>query len=567
MKLWIVYLGGIDVGFIEFDSNKCDECFKCLRNCPTKAISFTKDKRSILEDLCIKCGQCITTCHQNALKLSYDMNYVKTLIASPKKVVATLAPSFAGVFNMKNPGQMVTALKVLGFDHVEETARGAEIVSKKYDELIAERKDDNIITSCCPSTMYLIQKKYKNGIDQALHIVSPMIAHGREIKARYGDVFTVFIGPCVAKKAEAMTFPDAIDAVITFRELETWLNTSSIQLKDLDVTDFDATASRRGRSYPVGVHMADDFYKAIHLTGHQSCVEFLEAIEASEVKGYLAELNICSGSCLDGPEIPLQAPNLFVRRQRLRDYVQETQDFIECESVPLDRFFEDLTHTHKEIAEEAIFEVLIAMEKYSESDQINCGACGYTTCYEKAKAVALGHSDVELCMERLKHKVESLQSIIFDNSPNAICILDGEQRIQDINPSFYKIFNEDHTKLDGWPIHAIIGHDIFERLRLPDVHKISQKLYLENVDKTFFVNLIKLHDGQTYVGILTDITYEETNKEDMKKMKANTLETVQEVIEKQMRVAQEIASLLGETTAETKIGLNHLKDLILGEDT
>lgn len=553
------------MGFIEFHADKCDECFKCLRNCPTKAISFRKDHRSIIEDLCIKCGKCLTQCTQKALKLTYDINYVKTLISSHKQVVATVAPSFAGVFNMKSPGQLAAALKLLGFDYVEETARGAEMVSNYYDEIIASKSHTNIITSCCPSTMYLIQKKYKKALGSALSIVSPMVAHGREIKARYGDVFTVFIGPCVAKKAEAMAFKDAIDAVITFRELEDWLAESQVDLMAQEDLAFDAGASSRGRAYPVGVHMVEDYYRPVHLTGAEACIEFLEAIDDEAVEHYLAELNICSGSCLDGPEIPKQAPNLFVRRQRLRDYVKAPAKPIAYADVQMDRSFEDLTHTHKWVDENAVFEVLISMEKYSEKDQINCGACGYDTCYDKAHAVALGHSDIELCMERLKHKVESLQSIIFDNSPNAICILDDEQRIQEINPAFYRVFNEDHTKLDGWPIHAVIGSDIFEQLRLPDVTRVSQKLYLESVDKTFFINLIRIHEGKTFVGILTDITYEETNKEEMQHMKARTLDTVQKVIENQMRVAQEIASLLGETTAETKIGLNRLKDLILGE--
>lgn len=552
--------------FIEFHADKCDECFKCLRNCPTKAISFSKDKHTIIDDLCIKCGKCLTHCSQRAITLRYDQNYVKTFIKSKKKVVATVAPSFVGVFNMKAPGQMVTALKKLGFDYIEETARGAELVSSKYDEVISKEEMTNVITSCCPSSMYLMQQNYKEAIKSALPIVSPMIAHGRDIKARYEDAYTVFIGPCVAKKAEAMAFEDAIDAVITFRELEEWLEEERIQLDAQEATDFDASSSSRGKQYPIGVHVDQGHYQTIHLAGVEACEEFLKAVDQGKVSGYCAELNICSGSCLDGPEIPKQAPNLFERMQRLRDYVQaDVEEEIQF-TVPVSRTFDDWTNQHMVVDENAIYEVLVSMEKYSESDQINCGACGYSTCFDKARAVVMGYSDIELCMERLKHKVESLQSIIFDNSPNAICILDIEQRIKEINPSFCNIFNDDHTKLDGWPIHAVIGNDIFDQLRLPDQNRISQKLYLEEVNKTFFVNLIKIHEGETFVGIFTDISFEEEKKEEMIHMKAETLDTVQVVIENQMRVAQEIASLLGETTAETKLGLNRLRDLILGEE-
>lgn len=553
--------------FIEFNGEKCDECFKCLRNCPTKAISFTKHKREILNDLCIKCGKCLNQCAHGALTLRYDINYVKTLINSKKKVVASVAPSFVGLFDMETPGQFAAALRLLGFDYVEETARGAEIVSAQYDKYIASHEMDNIITSCCPSAMYLIQNQYSEAIKSALPIISPMIVHGRDIKERYGDVFTVFIGPCVAKKAESMEFPDAIDAVITFKELESWFLENKINLSEMVHESFDIGASNKGRAYPIGVKMKKHLdFEMLHLTGSDACQNFLNAVDQKEIKGFCAELNICQGSCMNGPEIPYQAPTLFKRIEKVQRYIKQdnVENVLET-AVTVQRSFNDFTDNHLKATEEAIYEVLISMEKYSESDQINCGACGYKTCFDKAEAVVLGHSDIEMCMERLKHKVESLQSIIFDNSPNAICILDEEQRIKEINPAFYRIFNDNHTKLNSWPIEAVIGHDIFLELKEPELTQISRKLYFEYVDKTFFCNLIKIHEGKTYVGIFTDISYEERNKDEMKRMKAQTLDTVQKVIENQMRVAQEIASLLGETTAETKIGLNHLRDLILGE--
>jgi len=556
--------------FIEFHSEKCDECFKCLRFCPTKAIAFTHEKRHIIDDLCIKCGQCLVHCKQEALMIHKDEHRVKTLLASKHKVAVSLAPSFAGLFKMGDQRQMVTALRLIGFDYIEETARGAEIISYEYDDVIKAHGTKNIITSCCPSGMYLLQHNFGKATDQAIRVVSPMIAHGRDIKQRFGDVYTVFIGPCIAKKAEASEFEDAIDAVITFKELEEWFAEDGIELDSLEVGIFDTPTTRRGRAFPIGGSLKhqNSSYQLLHLEGIEACNSFLEAVETDVVHNFCAELNICSGGCLNGPEIPEQAPNQYARMEKLLDYVKSpvVEGFTEIGPIDISRNFIDMTYVNQTIDEARVFNVLLDMGKYSEKDQINCGACGYSTCYDKAVAVVKGYSDIELCMERLKHKVESLQSIIFDNSPNAICILDNEQRIQEINPSFNKIFNEDKTKLDGWPIHAVIGSEIFEQLRLPDEDHISQKEYFESVDKTFFMNLIKLHDGKTFVGIFTDITYEEQNKEDMLLMKSQTLDTVQEVINKQMRVAQEIASLLGETTAETKIGLNKLRDIVLGEE-
>ncbi len=555
--------------FIEFHSEKCDECFKCLRFCPTKAIAFTPNNRHIVDDLCIKCGQCLVHCKQGALTIHKDEHHVKTLLAGKQKVAISIAPSFAGLFVMRHPLQMVKALRMLGFDYVEETARGAEIISKAYDTIIERQDMKNIITSCCPSGMDLLQHNFGKSTEQAIQVVSPMVAHGRDMKARYEDVKTVFIGPCIAKKAEASEFSDSIDAVMTFRELEVWFEEADIDLNELSTSTFDTPSTVRGRAFPIGGRLsAQSNYQHLHLAGIDDCNSFLEAVESDSIHGFCAELNICSGGCLNGPEIPKQAPNPFRRMEKLLSYMDQklAGEFEEIPNIEITRHFKDLTYVNKDVDEAQVYNVLMDMGKYSESDQINCGACGYKTCYNKAIAVVKGYSDIDLCMDRLKHKVESLQSIIFDNSPNAICILDEEQRIQEINPSFNQIFNEDKIKLDGWPIHAVMGCDIFEKLLYPDTQHVSQKLYLEDVDKTFFMNLIRIHEGKTYVGILTDVTYEEKKKEEMTVMKSQTLDTVQEVINKQMRVAQEIASLLGETTAETKIGLNKLRDIVLGEE-
>lgn len=555
--------------FIEFHSEKCDECFKCLRFCPTKAISFTSEKRCIVDDLCIKCGQCLVHCKQGALTIYKDKNRVKTMISSAQKVAVSLAPSFAGVFQMKYPGQMATALHQIGFDLVEETARGAEIVSIEYDKVIDSKSMKNIITSCCTSSMDLLQHNYGKSTDTAIPVISPMVAHGRDIKARFGNVYTVFIGPCIAKKAEAVEFNDAIDAVITFKELEEWFLEEGIDLLLLENNRFDTPATSRGRAFPINSLNVNESYQYLHLEGFDECKSFLDAVENDEITGFCAELNLCAGGCLNGPEIPLQSPSNFRRMEKLLKYAKtsdENSHHVLIPNIEMKRVFKDMTYVNQPVDENHVYSVLMEMEKYSEQDQINCGACGYASCYDKAVAVVRGYSDSNMCLDRLKHKVESLQSIIFDNSPNAICILDEEQRIQEINPSFMKIFNSDMIKLDGWPINAVIGNEIFEPLRLPEEVSISQKLYLESVEKIFFVNLLKIHEGKTFVGIFTDITYEEQSIEDMKRVKSKTLDTVQEVIEKQMRVAQEIASLLGETTAETKMGLNKLRDIVLGEE-
>ncbi len=566
------------MSFIDFDAQKCDECFKCLRACPTKAISFSKNNRKIIEDLCINCGLCQMHCPQGALTIHLDVQHVKNAILAGKKVVGSIAPSFAGIFDLEHPGQMVGALKTLGFDKVEETARGAEIVSRAYEKTIGKGEKVNMITSCCPSSNYLIEKYFPKSTEYIIPVVSPMVAHGYDIKERYGsDVFTVFIGPCLAKKAEALDFPKSIDAVITFRELDEWLKEEKIELKGCSKDYFDCSSSRRGKAYPMGGSLwkndletrINPNYKYVHIDGIEDCKSFLESLEKGMLTGYCAELNICSSSCINGPHVPNDSKPIFERKDQLSQYVNVKKTDTKM-SLPkgmnLIRTFKNTPVSQIAVNEHQVAEVLLEMGKYTQKDQLNCGACGYATCYDKAVAIVLGYSDIEMCLDRLRQKAESLQNIIFDSSPNAICILDSEMRIKAVNPSFNQIFNATKIRLTYWPIGAIVDDEIFEKLALSNDYRQSKKLYLESVDRTFFANVVKIQGGQAYVGIFTDITESENNREELEKVKEETLITCQEVIDKQMRVAQEIASLLGETTAETKVGLNKLKKLVLMDE-
>lgn len=566
--------------FITFDPEKCDECFKCLRVCPTKAIAFANKNHHIIDDLCIKCGICQMHCPQEALTIQLDIHSVQLAIKTGKKVVASVAPSYAGAFANEKPEQLYTALKQLGFYEAEETARGAELVSLQYEKVISKGKKTNIITSCCPSSNYLIEHYYPDAIDSVIPTVSPMLAHGFDIKNRFGpETYVVFIGPCLAKKAEAVEIPGAIDAVITFRELEHWLSEAKIVLNELTPTEFTTPVSKRGRAYPLGgsLFKADlktrinPNYEYIHIDGIDNCRSFLEAVEQGEITGYCAELNICNGSCINGPNMPQEAPSMYKRRQKVKTHAAEAKS-AKGQEVPCDlsdaeltRTFESKASKHPPVNDYAVAEVLMKMGKYTEQDQLNCNACGYSTCYEKAIAVTKGYSDINMCMDTLRKKAEGLQSIIFEASPNAICILDSELRIQAVNPSFHNLFNSSRIKLNYWPIAALIEDPIFDEIKEFEGEHLSKKIYLESVDKSFYSNLVKINEGKTIVGIFTDITQEENNRQELERVKAETLTTCQEVIDHQMRIAQEIASLLGETTAETKIGLNKLKKLVLDD--
>lgn len=576
--------------FLEFDKSKCDECFKCLRACPTNALSFVGEKRDIIDELCIKCGLCQAHCTPGALKIHNDVPLVKKHIKLGRKVIASIAPSYVGVFNLQEPTQIVSALKKLGFSKVEETAVGAELISKLYEKEISKASNTNIITSCCPSANYLIERYYPELIDNIIPVVSPMVAHGKHIKSVESDnPFVVFIGPCLAKKAEAEEMKDSIDAVITFSELDQWLREEGINATNLEVADFDYFSTARGQAYPLGSSLfKEDLesrfnkkFRYMKIEGIEHCRDFLQSASTNALNNYCVEINICSGSCLNGPDLPSACPSFYERELKLFEHVnnRKTNTNISGKHVsntsttlpiaepntPLDlsRTFKDKSIKLGEVPKDKLNEILLSMGKYTERDQLNCNACGYNTCVEKATAVYHGFSDIHLCMPSLKAKAESMQSVIFENSPNAICILDEELNILEVNSAFNRILNERNLKLQSLPIFTLMDDDLFQKVKLSNENIIGQKIYIDSIKRTFYINIVNVKTENIVVAILTDITSVEKSRDELNTVKEKTLSTCQEVIEKQMRVAQEIASLLGETTAETKINLNKLKSIVL----
>ena len=561
------------MSFILFDKELCDSCYKCLRVCPTKSIRFSKNERSIIDTLCIKCGMCALKCPKHALLIKNSVETVIEMINGPEQTVVSLAPSYVSAFAMKDPRGISGALKKLGFDYVEETAVGAEIVSCQYEKLIY-KGCENIITSCCPSANDLIASQYPGLIKNILPVVSPMIAHGRSIKKRYGDhVKVVFIGPCLSKMAEAEEEGQAIDAVITFRNLQDWFEKAGINLCGESEDCFDQTGSLRGKAYPLydGNFNSKGKYHHLRVDGVENCKQALSEVEAGALSGYAIDISICNGSCVNGPEMPGGIEGRYEREMRLQRYVhicseQEASAVMDQDAVPTEKEFRRKYTGERKATEREIGEILMISGKFKKEDELNCGACGYSTCWEKASAVFNGWSDPKDCLPYLRDKAESKQALMIENTPNAICIVNSHMFIEECNPSFTKIFSKHGERAEGIPV----GYFLEDRL-ITEVFKtrqsiIGHKIYEDAVDMHFIMNIIYSDKESIVFVFLNDITAEEKKKKDLENVKRETLKKTQEVIDKQMRVAQEIAGLLGETTAETKISLNSLKKLVLEDE-
>lgn len=572
------------MSYMNFSRANCKNCYKCLRSCPVKAIKFKNEQAEIVEERCISCGHCLAICPQNARNTSSDLNIVKEAINDGKKVVGSIAPSFAGFFRGRE-GKLIAALKKLGFYKIGETAVGAEIVTELYKDYINKNNLENYITTCCPSANYLIEKYFPKLIPFVIPVVTPMTAHGKVLKSTYGqDIFTVFIGPCGAKKVEADSYEGEvrpIDAVLTYEEIQKWIEEENILIDELEEESVSSVAFKTGRGYPmnggiikaVGELPVLNNFDKISVSGTEECIELLNSIQNGDLKEVLVEISACKGSCIGGPNRIRDRKEYFERLKGVREYIskreagiKENKEIVDnLEDIDFHTNFKDKSIKNITPSEEEIKKLMKSMGKYSIEDELNCGVCGYDTCREKAKAIYNGMAESTMCLHYMRSKAENITNVIFENTATCVILLDGELRIKEINPAGEEIFLVKGNGVKDKPISMLMGDEDFRYVKETGERIIGKKIAVPQYNAVFIENIVYLPKQDIIMASMVNIMQEERNKEELIKVKENTLNAAQEVIDKQMRVAQEIASLLGETTAETKIILSKLKKVVEGE--
>ena len=370
---------------IDFKDAKCRHCYKCVRNCAVKAISVKDEQARIMVDHCINCGRCLEVCPQNAKTFASDMERVKGYLRQGFKTVISIAPSYAGVLEFDTPGQVVDALQRLGFWEVRETAEGAALVTNEYKKLVRQNKMPNIITTCCPSVNDLIEKYYPDCAKLMAPVVSPMVAHGRYIKKIYGpDVKVVFLGPCIAKKQEAIGDErvfGAVDAILTFEELADWFQEEGIDLHACEDKPMGNPDPQINRLYPVsgGVIQSviteeeTDGYHKVFVDGLENCMEMLECLQKGELDHCFIEANVCEGGCAKGPASAHWNTSYVKTKVKIENVVsykaaRELPDMTEEE---LAKEFGDHSLSDIMPSEEQIQRILRSTGKYSPEDELN----------------------------------------------------------------------------------------------------------------------------------------------------------------------------------------------------
>lgn len=549
--------------------SNCKNCYKCIRHCPVKSIRFSGNQAYIIGNECILCGQCFVVCPQNAKQIVDETEKVKVLLQSGAPVYASLAPSFIANYEGVGIESMRAALKKLGFFDAQETALGATIVKNEYERMINEESRDIIISSCCHSVNLLIQKYFPSELMYLANVLSPMQAHCMEIKKQNPAAKTVFIGPCVAKKDEAQYYGDIVDAVLTFDELTAWLKEEGVELSKDEIYDDNS----RARFFPTtgGIlkTMAQDNPKYTYMTidGVENCIAALRDIESGKIHNCFIEMSACVGSCVGGPVMEK------FHRSPVRDYVAVSnfagnKDFNvkQPDSLELRKTFTVIEKKLQTPSDYEIGEILRQMGKFKPSDELNCGSCGYNTCREKAIAIYQGKAEISMCLPFLKDKAESFSDTIAKNTPNGLIVLNEALEVQQINSSALKIMNLNSASdvLGDLVVRVLDPQPFMEVLSTGKTIK-DKRTYLAEYGKYVEQTVIYDKDYKLIVCIMRDITEEENVREKKESIGRQTVEIADKVVDKQMRIVQEIASLLGETAAETKIALTKLKESITDE--
>ena len=550
--------------------SNCKNCYKCIRHCPVKAIRFSGNQAHIIGNECILCGQCFVVCPQNAKEIVDETEKVKVFLQSGDPVIVSLAPSFIANYEGVGINAMRKALKQLGFYDVEETAIGATIVKTEYERMLKEDERDVIITSCCHSINLLIQKHYPQALEYLADVVSPMQAHCKDIKSRFTNAKTVFIGPCVAKKDEAEHYEGIVDAVLTFEELTEWFKSENIVLEK----EMDNDICSRARFFPTtgGIlkTMAQDIpgYTYLALDGVENCIAALKDIIDGKVHKCFIEMSACVGSCVGGPVM-----EKYHHSSSVKDFIAVsgyagTKDFevSQPKAVELKKNFGYIEQRSQMPTDMEIMNVLRQMGKFKPSQELNCGSCGYNTCREKAIAILQGKAEISMCLPFLKDKAESFSDAIVKNTPNGLIVLNEQLEVQQINDAARKMMNiRSANDIVGDQVVRILDPVVFMNV-LHDKRSVrNERVYLAEYRRYVEQSVIYDQESRLLICIMRDITDEQDEREKKEKIGRQTIEVADKVVDKQMRIVQEIASLLGETAAETKIALAKLKESISNE--
>jgi len=553
------------VDSIYTEPRECHDCHKCIRECPVKAIRVLDTCARVVPELCILCGNCVLTCPSNAKQVRDDLPLAMGLLSSGRKVVASLAPSFVAQFPGVSPAQLIHALKQLGFYAVSETALGAQQVSANIAALMRSETPQIWISSACPVVVDFISKYHPECQSHVTDILSPLLTHSKMLRAHYGDdIAIVFIGPCIAKKREAETHPDLLDVVLTFEDLQRWLDSEKISLAQIPSATadrFEPEEAQEGALYPIDGGMApglagnrkmDDLH-FMSFSGIPNVEKALKDIASWKPEhSIFFELTACAGSCINGPKA---APNTSVARRRydIVQYARPAENLPRKVSLEIDQNYTAAPIAYEKYSELQLVDALHTVGKNSVSDELNCGGCGYDSCRDFAHALIAGNAERMMCATYTRTLAQKKANALLQRMPSAVVIVNEDLKIIEYNAAFVRLFSldaEQVEELEGSALGTVMPFsNLFHRVFESGEDIMGHDIRFERTILNTSIFTIEPH---SVVGaIFQDITEPTFQKEQI-------IGRAQEVIQKNLKTVQQIAYLLGENAADSEIILNSI---------
>jgi iron only hydrogenase large subunit-like protein len=544
---------------------ECHDCHKCIRECPVKAIRVQDTYARIMPEVCILCGNCVQMCPGNAKQVRDDLPMAKALMASGRRVAASLAPSFAAQYADLRPGQLIAAMKQLGFDLISETALGAQQVSAAVHAQMSRTQKQMLISSACPVVVDLIAKYYPDCQPYISQVLSPLLTHCKMLRAQYGqEIGIIFIGPCIAKKKEAADHPELLDVALTFEDLDHWLEECGIHPAGMEegATDrFEPHTAQEGALYPIDGGMAPGLtggydlnnLEFLSFSGMNTVVQVLRDIPAwSPDHNLFFELTACAGSCINGPKARSRS-SLARRRYDVLHYAQPADVLPRRVEIDAASPYDAAPVVQAEYSDLQVREALRTIGKHSVADELDCGGCGYESCREFGRALIAGNAERMMCATYTRKLAQKKAHALLQRMPSALVIVDENLRILECNASFVRLFasdGEQPSDLEGRAVSTVVPFShLFRRVIDSGEEIVGHDIrFLRKILNT---SIFAIESQSVIGGIFRDITEPIVQKEQV-------VARARQVIEKNLKTVQQIAYLLGENAADSEIILNSI---------
>lgn len=554
------------------EPENCQDCYKCIRECPVKAIRIEDNKAYIIQDRCIYCGHCTQICPTGAKKIRDGVSRAKMTLANHTKVILSLAPSYVSEFENIPPGKLIASIKKLGFSGVSETALGAELVSAQVSDFLKTSPAGVYISSACPVVVEYIRKYSCEHIPAITPILSPMLAHAKILKKRYGEeIKVIFVGPCICKKLEADNYKELVEVALTFKDLKQWFEKEgiSIQRQEVDETDrFIPYTSGCGALYPVEGGMlagiSGDEKKIIKMafSDLENIRDVIKNLANKRDKDSLfLELLACKGGCINGPA-KLNQTSLAIKRYNIIDRADIGNPGEDFKGLDLTAVYLADNHTKEgHHSEEEIKQALAAVGKTSIEDELNCSGCGYDSCRDFALAMLEGRAEENMCVSYMRKVAHDKATVLLQKIPAGVLLIGADMKIVDMN-SFCATLLGEETKtvydvspgLHGAALENICSFsDLFHAV-LTTGKEITERQIREN-NRIWLLSIYNIQPHRLVFGLLQDLREPYVRKEWM-------LDKTQEVIKKHMETVRQVACLLGENAAFTDATLRAVMETL-----